>query len=701
MFDPALRAAVGAAVEEASSRNSRRLAVVRMAATASFLALFVALGHGWGRTGWRAGTPAMAIYAALAAAIWLHGRHRARVWGAAGVALFALDLPAIMALELLMIEHSARPPSTVTFFLAIVVVIVMGASVFLRPVTIVATMVLAAAWQAAMFHWFGEGGPSVILAVGMIALAGALSAHTARRVRQLVRTTAVHVARVQAAEQALAEAEEAHGRMLGRVLEQLPDAAMLTRDGAVIYANAGLGRLVGAKRAEELVGGSAGALAAPRDETRLLEHLYAAAAGGVGPIELAVRGVDGGDLMVEVLSAAVEADGARAVVSVLRDTTERRAVQESVLLADRLAATGTMAAGMAHEINNPMTAVIANLDYVIEESTEGRAAISGDLREALRDARDAAGRVRDLVRDLKLFARGQEEASVAVELAPVVESTLRLARPSMAARARVVVDLAPVPPVVGTASRVGQVLLNLLVNAAQAIPDGEAERHTVRVVTRVADDGRVMLEVEDDGVGMSPEVQRRMFEPFFTTKPVGVGTGLGLPVVRRLVQDMGGAIECQSAAGRGTHFRVLLPAARRAAPAPGVAPEPGSAPAARVLVVDDDDAVGRAAERILGREHDVIYASSGHDALSRLIGGERYQLILCDLMMPGMTGATFFEHLRRVLPEQARAVRFMTGGALTSELRDFAAGAARPVIEKPFDAGGLLAAVRSAIGGRS
>jgi len=232
------------------------------------------------------------------------------------------------------------------------------------------------------------------------------------------------------------------------------------------------------------------------------------------------------------------------------------------------------------------------------------------------------------------------------------------------------------------------VFLNLIVNAAQAIQEGQVERNRIQLSTRL--DGRkVIVEVTDTGSGMPPEVLRKLFTPFFTTKPVGTGTGLGLSICHRIVTGMGGQIAVESQLGQGTTFRVTLPVAdlERSAPSRPVAPRlPDATRRGRILIVDDEAFVAKALGRTLSREHDVTLISRAAEALARIGGGERFDIILCDLMMPEMTGMDLYAELAGSTPEQAERMIFMTGGAFTPTARAFLDRVPNQRIEKPFDA---------------
>ncbi|WNG54103.1 PAS domain-containing protein [Archangium gephyra] len=254
--------------------------------------------------------------------------------------------------------------------------------------------------------------------------------------------------------------------------------------------------------------------------------------------------------------------GGRSLLMVLgRDITDRKRLESQLRLADRMASAGTLATGMAHEINNPLTFVSANLTF-LEEQLTGMMVLPEalpEMREVLTETREGVGRIRELVQDLKSFARADDDRVGPVDVHRVVDSALRLMRSAMRHRTQVVRAFGEVPPVRGNEARLGQVLVNLLVNALQALPARTADDNRIQVSTWREGPHHVVLQVEDNGQGIPLEIQRRIFEPFFTTKPVGVGTGLGLAICNSIVQGMGGRIEVRSQPGQGTAFQLKLP----------------------------------------------------------------------------------------------------------------------------------------------
>ncbi|HEX7625068.1 MAG TPA: ATP-binding protein, partial [Anaeromyxobacteraceae bacterium] len=402
--------------------------------------------------------------------------------------------------------------------------------------------------------------------------------------------------------------------------------------------------------------------------------------------------------------------GAVRIVGTCADITERRRMLARLQIADRMASVGTLAAGVAHEINNPLAYVMSNVGYALEAmraaakaSSEGRATpasvaqVIAECGGALEEAESGAERVRNIVRDLKIFSRAEDDERTSVRLDRVLQAALNLADSEIRFRARLVTDLASTPPVHANESRLAQVFLNLLVNAAQAIPEGRAGDNEIFVGTRVGPTGRAIVEIRDTGCGIPAENRKRIFDPFFTTKPVGVGTGLGLAICHGIVTALGGDIEVESEVGRGSSFRISLPAAtspEAAAPRPS----PRRAPRrGRILVVDDEPLFCRSVERLLAPDHDVVSLSDPHEAIRLLQVGQRFDVILSDLAMPGMSGIELHAEVSRLASELGEGMLFVTGGAFTASAAEFLAQRPTQVLEKPLSADALRAAVADAL----
>lgn len=256
-----------------------------------------------------------------------------------------------------------------------------------------------------------------------------------------------------------------------------------------------------------------------------------------------------------------ESGAVTGLVGLTRDTTPQHEMQEQLLQSERLAIVGSMTASLTHEINNPLTFLLLNLETLVAESNP--------VPEALSDAWSAARRVLDIVSDVKLIARAADARHGTVDVCTLLDSTAKLVGPELRHRAQLVKEYGDSCPLLVRAneSRLGQVFLNLMVNAAQAIPAGNVDKNFVRLVVRAEPDAAV-VEIVDTGVGMPREVVSRLFTPFFTTKPAGVGSGIGLSISKRIVDSLGGHIEVESEVGRGTTFRVTLPGVRAGDDAP-------------------------------------------------------------------------------------------------------------------------------------
>ncbi len=397
-----------------------------------------------------------------------------------------------------------------------------------------------------------------------------------------------------------------------------------------------------------------------------------------GVFTLAMLGIG---LAYERLRTAAMDDLERQTEEVIR--AERDA---QMMFADRMSAIGRLAAGTAHEINNPLTYLLANLDLIGEAMRENPRHFDGDLRAAVDEARDGASRIAAIVGDLKTFARAEEEGLSAVDCRSVLESTVRMVANEARHRARLIERYGEVPAVLANDSRLAQVCLNVLLNAVQAIPVGRADEDQITVSTSMSGE-RVQIEIADTGVGIPTELLDRVMDPFFTTKPSGAGTGLGLSVSRNIVQRLGGEINIASTLGKGTVVTILLDATNEAPPpSPPRLPRPQIAADehARILVIDDDLRVAKTLARML-RPHRVEIATGGRRALEILADDPNFDLVVCDLMMPDVTGMQIYEALERTAPDLAPSMLFVSGGTFSPAARAFAERMGDRVVEKPFD----------------
>lgn len=382
---------------------------------------------------------------------------------------------------------------------------------------------------------------------------------------------------------------------------------------------------------------------------------------------------------------------------------QNRIVQARMMLSDRLSSVGTLAAGISHEINNPLAYVLSNVSFARDELSrmadenlrvpDARATLLPIL-DALVDAYQGAERVQAIVRDLRSFSRAEEDRRGPVDVHRVLEVAITVARSEVRRRAQLETDYQEVPEIDANEGRLAQVFINLLMNAAQAIPDGSAREHRVRIVTREGEERRVVVEISDTGVGMASDVRARAFDPFFTTKPIGVGTGLGLFVCHSIVSSLGGIITVRSNPGNGTTFHLEFPsrASHKSKVAHGA--RPVATRRGRLLIVDDEPLVCSSLKRSLSRDYEVKTVHSGRAALELVEGGEQFDLILCDLMMPEMSGMDLYDELGRDYVGARDRIVFFTGGAFTTRAREFLNAVPNARLEKPADIGQIRELLR-------
>jgi PAS domain S-box-containing protein len=500
------------------------------------------------------------------------------------------------------------------------------------------------------------------------------------------------------------EAEQARRRTASdfrRLMEIAPEPFGIVRDGRFVFANQACADVLGAATAEEVYETPLTSMVPPEeaDLFRAREKFMREGGGQPSPNTYHVRRRDGSVIQLEVSSGACEYEGEAAVLTVGRDVSARKALEAQLVQADRLAAIGTMAAGVAHEINNPLGYVMLNLDWIARKLPEsaGDPASMEALVELLHEAHRGAERVASIVRELRTFSRADGETRRRVNLAAVARSAIKIAGHEIRHRARVSTSFEAAPPVWANESRLEQVVLNLLINAAHAMPENRATSNEIRVQVRPDGDAGVVLEVSDNGEGIPQEILPRIFDPFFTTKPRGVGMGLGLSICHGIVMSLGGKITVHSTPNEGTTFRVALPGTDRDDPgaeAPASEAPAQAGPRARILVIDDEIPIANTMRDLLGGTHDVTATTSARDALAAVEGGRDFDVIFCDLMMPGMSGIELYEELREERPALATRIVFMTGGAFTKRAAEFLAATENRRVEKPFSLGLIEKIVR-------
>jgi PAS domain S-box-containing protein len=485
-----------------------------------------------------------------------------------------------------------------------------------------------------------------------------------------------------------------------KLIELAPDAVWINDGQRLLYVNPGTVRMLGYDSDAAVLALNPLDIIHPDDHAPMIERSRQMMASGqsMRPREYRIRRRDGSSRVTEVQSIPIEWEGRQAILGFARDVTDRKEMEAQLVRSDRLAALGTLLAGIAHEMNNPLAYVLLGIEQVGARLEHGalQAEDVVQLRAILEEVRQGANRVAAVVKQLRATSRPDAAERGAVDVGDALQAALRVAGNEIRHRARLVTELEAIPVIEGSAQRLEQVFLNLLVNAVQALPEGRAENE-IRVGLYLRRDA-IVVEIADNGKGIPPEVLPRIFDPFFTTKSVGVGMGLGLSICHGIVTTHGGTIEVESDRGRGTRFRVVLPA--RPMSVPAEVPAERSAPLSaspgrrrRVLVVDDEPALGAMIERMLNPDFDVDVVTDGHQGLARLCAGAEYHTILCDIMMPEMNGMELHAMAAKRRPGIERRFVFMTGGAFTVRSAEFLAGVRNRRLEKPFDLAMLRAIV--------
>ncbi len=462
-----------------------------------------------------------------------------------------------------------------------------------------------------------------------------------------------------------------------QVIERSPDGVAIQRDGLLVYVNLALTSLLGYRSRESLLdhplldlvypaqrADARGHLKDPDNQTlpgtsRLLRFLKAS--GEVVDLELS-QGV------------GVTFEGERAVLFVARDVTARQRMTQRLVQLDRLSSVGSLAGGIVHQLNNPLAVATVALQQAIEELPSEEPRLAGVRRGAMEGLK-AVDAIGYLVRDLEAFSGAGSLRPGPVELRPVVEGCLRITAGHLRPRATCQVSLQNTRPIWGNEHHLRHLLVNLLMYAGSQLDEARQAQNQVRL--DVDDSGDwVRILMTDNGAGMSPEELGHVFDPLHNPQRVS------LALCQSLVVELNGTIDVDSAPGRGTRVTLRLPAA----PAAAVAPPPPATPAGRrplrILIVDDEEKVAEALRRLL-RPHRAEILTSGAEALERLLT-DPVDVIICDLMMDGMSGMDLYDALRMRAPALADRMVFMTGGAYTNRSRSFLDMVPNPRLNKPF-----------------
>ncbi|TPV96680.1 MAG: PAS domain S-box protein [Myxococcales bacterium FL481] len=502
----------------------------------------------------------------------------------------------------------------------------------------------------------------------------------------------VDISRRRAADARLRASEQ----RLRSLIESIPDGIFVVRQGRIVFSNVSAQRLVDCVRPQSLVGRKMQDLVVEPDRERLASCLEVGERPGpaMEPVELRFQGRGGRRLLVEATWMSMVFEETSCLLCVVRDQTERKEMQAQLAQADRLTTAGVLAAGVAHEINNPLTYIFLNLEHItgaVEAAAGGHSLDQEAVRESAARAMVGAQRVRDIVKDLKACTRDDDAIEV-VSVDEVIGKALEIAGPQLRYRASVETRYGSPPAVAANPGRLSQVFLNLIMNAAQALGGVREPSECIRISTVLEGDD-VVVRVQDNGTGIAESVRARLFEPFFTTKPIGEGSGLGLYICHQHLGRYGGRIYIDDDPAFRTTFVVRLPrhatdasAVTGGEPTAAVGPKAKPTTRARSLLVIDDDGIIRngLTTVLLPRFGHVEPAASGNEAIELLRRGVRFDLILCDVLMGEGSGPELHRWLETYRPDMLGRIAFITGGAYTDDARRFFAERDLPCLEKPF-----------------
>ncbi len=479
------------------------------------------------------------------------------------------------------------------------------------------------------------------------------------------------------------------------LVEMSPSAIAVVQGGELSFANQTACQLWGVEEGEELEGRRISELFNAWRSDELMEALRK----GTGFESIDAWAIRGGksDKAVEVVGRRVQFEGEEALQLIVSMVGEKRNLLARRVRTDRLVMMGTMAATVGHEINNPLSYVYANLEYVVEELEHwwegGSVALPDgpsreDIMAGLRSAREGTERIRAVVDGIQNFHRLDDDEERATLIEQPLRSSLQIARTKLNADVELQVDIRPTGPVLVSAARLGQVFLNLLVNGAQALEESPLDEKCLEIRTRQTD-GEVIVEIADNGPGIEEQLQEDIFEPFVSTKEAE-GTGLGLAICRDIVESADGTLELESERGEGCVFRVRLPKAEEMETQSFevVTESRGEYRDGTILIVDPEPTLARSLERILQKSHEVVAATTKGEALE-LLATEDFDVILCDLRLRGGIGRDLFGWVEENAPECWERMVAMTANRITPNSRHDLERLPNPWVTKPFEIGRL------------
>lgn len=739
-------------------KNARRSNTVRFWGVSAFFLLFLILGGLLRLPEWSGNLPLFALYWLATTAIFLVSRRSERIVLASGMAVALFDAPIVFFLQWATFPTS-NPSGVAGFTVGVYVLLVMLAAFSLQHWYVIFTAVVVTVYEVLLQHFAGVSLGAMLSTVILIGLAAAICSYAQYRLLRFVQRIDRHMSAHREAEAARRQAERVSAlAALARELSGTLDPAtvadrtvesivrLLAARNAILFrldpasgdlvsvATVGIvGRAfpVGSRlpagagatgqavlRREGVITSDVLAepgIAMPPDfESRLHESNHRATCA----VPLIVRGTVIGALRVSDVAgrrftddevhlaqafadhAAFSLENARLYAELDAHLHQLETTQEQLVQAGKLAAVGQLVTGIAHEINNPLATIMGQAEMLGRRLSE-----PGPLERVSKIA-DCAMRAAKIVRGLQTFVRPRPHEMAPLDLRDVVARVVSLREDALRFNGvELLEDLAEdVPPVLGDASQLDQVVLNLVINAEQAVAAATASTPRIAIGVGVHD-SRVRLTVSDTGPGIPADILPRIFEPFFSTKAPNQNSGLGLSISYSIVQNHGGRLIAESAPGGGATFSVELPAHRGPVPAPPPRPDPDGPPLRRgaILVVEDEPHVAGMLRDLLtdlGQEVTVVA-----DAASawRILAEEakEFDAITLDLRLSGLSGRTIFERLERELPQMAARVLFVTGENADLDTEAFLERSGRPTLRKPFGVKALIAGLATLLAHRA
>jgi PAS domain S-box-containing protein len=498
------------------------------------------------------------------------------------------------------------------------------------------------------------------------------------------------------------------------ILDVIPDAAVITdKEGTIVFVNVQTEHLFGYQK-NELLGKKVEILIPEPYRNRHPEHRtnYFKSprnrAMGSG-MKLYGEKKSGDIFSVEISLNPIKTKNDLFAIATIRDITERILFEQKLeeknqelenansakatffkktqYLDDKLKILGTLSASIVHEINNPIAWIQENLEWIKKES---KTLTSIQLEELISETIHGIKRIREIIRNLKEFGRIDDNEIKIIDLHRVLNSVITIASSEIKLHAALETQFAQnLPLIKGNSSQLHQVFLNILMNAVQSIPEGDAKNNHI-LIKSLEDNNQVRVDIIDTGSGMSSEVLSHIFDPFFTTKSAETGTGLGLPISLEIIKNLGGNIKVQSTQGKGSIFSIYLPKAEEKSSISNKN-EIISTKRKSILIVDDELLLLNSMQRSLKEHHDVTVFSDANEAIKYLLQNpEKYDLIIVDLNMPTMNGKNIYDYVAKQIPGFEKNILFMTGGFCTNDLESFVKNISNICIEKPFEQSELL-----------